>query len=330
MDSSSLLQKFRNIFSKRSVSGSAVPGVIDSRFDVVSSLWKKRAEDLASAARPTAWSDLPVLHEMYIQPLLSGKLKLGWMEYVSHLYFPKPLPRALSLGCGGGALERHGLQLKIARYFKGIDVSEGALELARKTAVEKRCSRSIDYEAADLNALVLPENEYDTVFASQSVHHIEALEHYFDQVRRTLKPGGLFVLNEFVGPNQFQWTDVQVNHAQRLLDELPEKYRQSLRGNGLKTVIHRPTIEEMNRVDHTEAIRSRDILPELEKRFEIVERRDFGGTLLMLVLDDIAGNFYDTPQDRALLKRMCDEEQRLFASGELTSDFTLLIVRNVK
>jgi len=84
----------------------------------------------------------------------------------------------------------------------------------------------------------------------------------------------------------------------------------------------------MTAADPTEAIRSQDILPEMEKRFDIVEKIDFGGTLLHLVLDDIAGNFSDSPEDIAYLQMLFDEEQRLLKNGEISSDFTLIVARN--
>ena len=162
------------------------------------------------------------------------------------------------------------------------------------------------------------------------MHHITALEHYLDQVRRTLKPGGLFIFNEFVGATQFQWPDAQLAHANAMLARIPERYRDSIRGHGLKTHIERPTLELMNQIDPTEAIRSADILAEVDARFELVEARDFGGTLLQLVLEDIVGNFRDTPEDIAVLQSLFDEEQALLASGELHSDFTLRVMRNAK
>lgn len=84
----------------------------------------------------------------------------------------------------------------------------------------------------------------------------------------------------------------------------------------------------MIKADPTEAIRSADILPEMKKRFEIVEKIDFGGTLLHLVLDDIAGNFIGTPEDIGFMQMFFDEEQRLLANGEISSDFILIVARN--
>ena len=125
----------------------------------------------------------------------------------------------MSLGCGGGGFERHGLQLQIAERFDAFDVSEDALELAKEEAEKSGQLESINYTVSNLKKLEFAENSYDAVFASQSVHHIEALEHYMQQVSRCLKPGGYFIINEFVGPNQFQWTGVQLQHFQRLLEE---------------------------------------------------------------------------------------------------------------
>jgi SAM-dependent methyltransferase len=299
-----------------------------SKWDAVSELWGHRAAELVSEDRPSSWSELPQVIQLYIHPLLSGTPHIGWLELISRRYFSEPVTKALSLGCGGGGLERHGLILNMAEHFDAFDISDGALQLARELATEHKLAGRVNYQVADLNALVLPENHYDAVFASQSVHHIEALEHYLDQVVKTLKPGQLFIVNEFVGPSQFQWTDVQVERAQSLLDKLPEKYRLRIRSNGIKTEIDRPSLETMTAADPTEAIRSQDIVLEMEKRFDIVEKIDFGGTLLHLVLDDIAGNFSDSPEDIAYLQVLFDEEQRLLRTGEISSDFTLIVARN--
>ncbi len=299
-----------------------------SKWGAVSELWGQRAAELVSDDRPSSWSELPQVIQLYIHPLLSGTSNIGWLELISRRYFVNPVEKALSLGCGGGALERHGLLLNMAKQFDAFDISEGALQLARELAIKHKLSGQINYQVADLNALVLPENHYDAVFASQSVHHIEALEHYLNQVVKTLKPRQLFIVNEFVGPSQFQWTDVQVQHSQFLLDKLPEKYRLRIRSQGIKTEIDRPSLQTMTAADPTEAIRSQDILPEMEKRFDIVEKIDFGGTLLHLVLDDIAGNFSSSAEDISYLRMLFDEEQRLLKSGKISSDFTLIVARN--
>jgi len=315
------LQSLRNLFKPSTVKAT------DEGLETAGKHWGERAREQVALNKPNSWAECPVVNQEYICPLISGQAHVGWLEYVARKYYPSPVPIALSLGCGGGGLERHGLQLQIAERFDGFDVSEDALQIAKEEALESGQLESINYSVANLNKLKFAEDSYDAVFASQSVHHIEALEHYMQQVGRCLKPGGYFIINEFVGPNQFQWTDIQLQHCQRLLGEIPEAYRQMIREPGVKHSVERPTIEFMNGYDPTEAIRSADIITELEKQFEIVERRDFGGTLLHLVLDNIAGNLSDSNEGKQILRNLFAEEQRLIASGEINSDFTLLVAR---
>lgn len=314
-----LFQSLKNLF-KPSKS-------VDAGLETAGKHWGERAREQVALNKPNSWAECPIVNQEYICPLISGQAHVGWLEYVARKYYPSPVPTALSLGCGGGGLERHGLQLRIAERFDAFDVSEDALQLAKEEAEKSAQLASINYTVANLNKLEFAENSYDAAFASQSVHHIEALEHYMQQVNRCLKPGGYFIINEFVGPNQFQWTDVQLEHCQRLLEEIPETYRQMIREPGVKHSVERPTIEFMNGYDPTEAIRSADIITELEKQFELVERRDFGGTLLHLVLDNIAGNLSDSDEGKSILRNLFAEEQRLIASGEIDSDFTLLVAR---
>ncbi len=289
--------------------------------------WAAQAQALRDPSRPSSWAESPTVVREYINKSVSGNAEQGWLEAVARRYYPTPVARCLSLGCGGGGLERHGLQLEICQQFDAYDVSQGALDVAIEEAEKAGLVHQINYQVANLNDLQLPAATYDGVFASQSVHHIAALEHYMEQVAATLKPGGFFIMNEFVGANQFQWTDRQLELANELLLSIPEQYRCCIREEGLKQQVERPTIEAMNAYDPTEAIRSEDIIPVLLQYFDLVEQRDFGGTLLHLVLDNIAGNLEQAEDGKALLRSLIAREQQLIADGEIGSDFTLLVAK---
>ena len=112
---------------------------------------------------------------------------MGWLEYVARKYYPSPVPTALSLGCGGGGPERHGLQLQIAEKPEAFDVSEDALQIAKEEEQNSGYLDSINYTVENLSKLDFVENSYDAVFASQSVNYSEALEHYMQQVSWCLK-----------------------------------------------------------------------------------------------------------------------------------------------
>jgi 2-polyprenyl-3-methyl-5-hydroxy-6-metoxy-1,4-benzoquinol methylase len=107
---------------------------------------------------------------------------------------------ALSLGCGNGYLEREALRLNIARTFYGLDVSPQAIALAQEKAREEGIHDHLHYAVADLNQDCLDPGRYDLVLAAMSIHHVKNLDHLLEQIDRCLKPSGLFILNEYVGP----------------------------------------------------------------------------------------------------------------------------------
>ena len=85
-------------------------------------------------------------------------------------------------------------------------------------------------------------------------------------------------------------------------------------------------------LDPSEAVEASSILPLLERHFEIIERRDYGGTILHMLFDDIAANFLgdgqETDDETQRLLDLCFQiEDTLLEQGDLQSDFALLICK---
>jgi SAM-dependent methyltransferase len=251
-------------------------------------------------------------------------------QYFMRNYFPEgaQVERVLTLGCGSGEFERGLAQYGFARAHDAFDIAEGAIHKAVEAARAAGLTH-IRYEVADLNRVTLERGRYDVVFGLSAIHHISALEDLFEQVRATLKPGGYVLLDEFIGPSQFQWPDEQLAIANQVLAALPERFRQRLDCPGLvKTCVSRPTVESMNAGDPSEAIRSAEIVPLVKKYLEVVEFRGYGGSLLHLVMAGIAGNF--VPGDPLAVEwvdRLCAIEDRLIQEGRLAHDFAVIIAR---
>lgn len=270
-----------------------------------------------------------VVKRLYINPMSTGSADEDWVDYVRRNHFPEPVEKMLSLGCGAGGLERHALTSNMCRIFDAFDISEGSIQAAREAARGAGYGGRIHYGVVDLNRIELEEDAYDGVLTGMAVHHLENLEGVFLELTKAIKPGALFVFDEFVGPSQFQWTDAQLELANELLGSIPKRYKIDSNGGVLRR-IKRPTIEAMNAVDPSESIRSAEIMPLTERYFDILERRDYGGTLLHLVT--MAGTIrnYDaeSEEDVALLARMIDFEKRHIEAGDIGSDFTLVVARN--
>jgi SAM-dependent methyltransferase len=237
--------------------------------------------------------------------------------------WPLPISRAVSLGCGFGALERSLITRGIARKIKAYDFSKAAIIEARRLAQEQQL-RNVTYYIADLERLVLPASSVDVVFAHQSIHHVEGLERLFSQIHKALKPGGIFHLHEFVGPSRFQWTKAQLTLVNEYLSSLPPRLRQ-LPSGGPKPLVQRPTVDAMIAADPTEAVRSSEILAVLRSYLTIIEQRQIGGALLHLALGDIARNFDpDQPEDSGHLQRLFVLEDQMMAEGVIGSDFVVV------
>jgi SAM-dependent methyltransferase len=281
------------------------------------------------SGRGLHWLEHPAV-QARIRSMTGGSEGRDRFQYFIHKYFPEgtPVDRVLTLGCGDGGFERGLAQYNFARAHDAFDIAEGAIQKAVEAARAAGLTH-VRYEVADLNRVALAPDRYDVVFGLSAIHHISALENLFTQVRASLTPGGFFLLDEFIGPSQFQWPDTQLEAANEVLRELPENLRRRLdRPAEIKTTVSRPTIEFMNAGDPSEAIRSAEIVPLLKDYFETLEFRGYGGSLLHLVMEGIAGNF--TPGDPLAtewLARLSAMEDQMIREGRLAHDFAVIIAR---
>jgi hypothetical protein len=98
--------------------------------------------------------------------------------------------------------------------------------------------------------------------------------------------------------------------------------------NKLKVNIYRPSKLKMILRDPSEAVESSNILPYLNEIFEIVEIREYGGTILHLLFSEIAHNFIsDEPEVKRWLKICFEIEDLLLAEEELNSDFIVAVCK---
>ena len=197
-----------------------------------------------------------------------------WPIHSMRLAIPERLPfgRALSIGSGLGNFERALAELGIASAATGIDLSPEVLVEAKKRAADAGLSNRIEYVAADARAYLESARGFDAICFHASLHHFDRVGELLDLVRGALKPGGLLYLDEYVGPSRREWT-------WRHLLEWNARYR-SLPSTVRRTHIIRRPISD---ADPTEAIASSDILPEVERRFRVLRRWDYGGNLLSAI-----------------------------------------------
>lgn len=283
---------------------------------------------LAAPPRPRDWLELAYVREQYINPAVTGSPDVDWFSYVCLRYL-RPAARVLEIGCGSNGVSFDLCRTGIARRAVAVDVSPEAIRMSRARIASTALEHRIDYRCADVTRMTFADGTFDGVIVNMALHHVLELEQLLANVQRWKKPDAFFVLNEYVGPSRFQWTDATVREGQRLLESLDERYRVHGASGAVVRTFERPNYAEMVTGDASEAIRSSAIEPLLSTYFEIVDRRPYGGTILQWLLADIASNFdaEHRPGDAAELDRLFDEERRLLRRGVITSNFALLVAR---
>jgi ubiquinone/menaquinone biosynthesis C-methylase UbiE len=134
-----------------------------------------------------------------------------------------PFDTAAVLGCDGEHHEAAWLRAGASRRLDVYDLSPHALRLLR--AELRPWGQQASFIRADLNFVELPVEHYDVIWSSGCLHHIMNLEHLLDQVRRALRPGGLFVVHDYVGEPHMQFSPARLARVNALLDEIPLRFR---------------------------------------------------------------------------------------------------------
>lgn len=297
-----------------------------SDIERVAALWDKTASERA-VSPVQGWLDSVIVLENYVQPRITESPRLNWLEgFVRRLGIPAG-GRWLSLGCGAAGLEIHACKAGLCGSMRALDVSEGSLEQARQNAAREGVE-NIEFGPVDMNRVDLAGQRWDVILMAMSLHHVRELGGVLAQIHDALAPGGLFITNEFIGPRQFQFTDLQLGLVKELLSVLPEFWRRDSATGSLKEEYLRMSVEHWNIADPSEAIRSDRIVEEIERRFEIVERVDYGGTLVNLLLEHIIHNFDSgDPKDVTVVKLLCRIEEILIRQRVIASDFTVIAAR---
>jgi SAM-dependent methyltransferase len=295
--------------------------------DVAAELWGEKARNMVSNKdwSRNLWQSHPIT-QAHIQRLMTGDPNVNWLNFVKQRYCETPRETGLSLGCGEGCAERDAIQLGLCMQMEAYDLSPGAIQAAEEQAAAVGMADRIRYGIADLDEISLPAAAYDLIIAGQSVHHISNLEHLAEQLHKSLRPGGILILNEYVGPSRFQWTDKVDRLMNDLLNLLPPEKRIMQNGTE-KPAILRPTPEQVAKVDPTESVRSAEILPVFSQYFAADYSAPFGGTLLQFLLSEIVANFNEHDErDRARIDMLVYFEETLIREGVIDSDFVFAVM----
>jgi ubiquinone/menaquinone biosynthesis C-methylase UbiE len=105
--------------------------------------------------------------------------------------------KVLDAGTGPGTLVRELAWRLPGLQVYGIDLSEDMIRLARAHARSEQLEERVHFESGDVAHLPYPDQSFDVVVSTISMHHWDELEQPLRELYRVLRPGGRLWIYDF-------------------------------------------------------------------------------------------------------------------------------------
>jgi ubiquinone/menaquinone biosynthesis C-methylase UbiE len=277
---------------------------------------------------PLDYTRHPFIYGHAISEPLTGSTDRFWLDAICTQYLTPPAGLVLSLGCGTATHEEHLLSRGFAERVIAYDMSSEAIAAARRRLDATAWGKSIELRCGDPLADGLPSGGIDVVLVEAAIHHFVQIDSMFELMHRVLKPGGLLIYDEYVGPDHHQHPPELIALLDRVNGCLAESYRRDFESGAPREHVEPTPLDWMLSYDPTEGVHASRILPLTHQYFEVVERRDYGGAVLRPFFSRILRNWdFANPADQTIARLIILLEQELTRRGEIPSHQTLVVAR---
>ena len=148
--------------------------------------------------------------------LLSANIDKLWRKNAINMLKSHQPGLILDIATGTADFAIAATRIKGAKIV-GIDISEGMLEVGRKKVMKKGLSDSIELIKADSENLPFENNKFDAAIVGFGVRNFETLKTGLSEIKRVLKPGGIFYILEFSKPVKAPYKQVYQFYFTKIL-----------------------------------------------------------------------------------------------------------------
>ncbi len=265
----------------------------------ISDYWDKRERNYVKSD-VRYWYQHPVVLKHYRDLVVETNDSLDVKPINAFLrahYADKKFDRALSIGCGSAHKELQLLKDELVGQFDLYELSGSVIEAGKKTAEKFGVADRATFFKADIFGKENNDEKekYDLVHWDNALHHMFSVKDAIALSKRMLKPGGVLVIDDYVGPSymQIDAEDYKFADSVRLL--LDKKYIKNNTEDKdrfpLSPKSPRIPVERFLATDPSEMVDAGNILPEIDRQCAGASVIKTGGILYFLGLRPLFGNF---------------------------------------
>ncbi len=223
----------------------------------------------------------------------------------------------VSVGFGTGYKEFELLKEGLVKKFTLFELSNLRIESANEKAKILGLEDRVEFINDDFFHHEFDE-KVDFVHWNNSLHHMLDVDKAVAWSYQILETDGVFYMDDYVGPNRFQWSDESIELGTRIKKILPDKYlKNPYKSDELldKTVL-RPDAKILAKNDPSEAADSFRILESVINYFPNADITLTGGSVYHGTLSDILHNIDESDiKDNTILDLLLIIDELATKSG---------------
>lgn len=134
--------------------------------------------------------------------VISFGIDVSWRKKVTKMVSKNNPKQILDIATGTGDLALMMAQLDPDK-ITGLDISAGMLEVGKQKIAKANLSDKIEMVVGDSENMPFDDNTFDAITVSFGVRNFANLDKGLTEIKRVLKPGGIFVVLETSNPTKF-------------------------------------------------------------------------------------------------------------------------------
>jgi SAM-dependent methyltransferase len=277
---------------------------------------------------PIDYTQHPFLWKHSVAERLTGSPDLNPADLIAARFLSPPAKRGLAIGSGMAFFEEWLVKAGHVETIDAFEYSEAAVAGAKRRLADLGLADKVRMFSGDVTKASIQPASYDLIVVQAAIHHFFEIDEMFQFMHSTLKPGGLLIYDEYVGPDHMQY-EPKVIELLNLIDNcLAEKYRFDHQRGAIRTQPPYATMAQMLDMDPSEGVHASRILPLTYQYFDVLHRGDYGGTFMRPFFTGILPNFdFTTPADQTIAKLIILIEALMMEQSTVPSHHTRVVAK---